>query len=191
LLPSDSAWVSQYSTAPSSDLLVKIYVSTLRCFFIINDFIFHFDTLYVVSLIKKLCDKLSAVAQLVLCVTVVWATHFSCSRALIRRKKCINKFKSLKNKWHFTILKTITDTVILKKGYSRESCHSPTSQISMLPAELLWISTALLQRKSVKVKNKIVYYKEIVKCQHLIFWPESQRRIHCATAKPEMNQRVS
>jgi hypothetical protein len=42
-----------------------------------------------------------------------------------------------------------------------------------------------------KVKNKILYYKETVKCRHLIFWPESQRMAQCLTAKPELNQRVT
>jgi hypothetical protein len=42
-----------------------------------------------------------------------------------------------------------------------------------------------------KLENKVVYYKETVGSQHLIFWPGSQRRVHCHTAKPESDQRVS
>jgi hypothetical protein len=30
-----------------------------------------------------------------------------------------------------------------------------------------------------KLENKIVYYKETFECQHLIFWPVSQWRVHC------------
>jgi hypothetical protein len=42
-----------------------------------------------------------------------------------------------------------------------------------------------------KVENKTVYYEETVECRHLIFWPENQRRIHCHTAKPEPNWKVT
>jgi hypothetical protein len=42
-----------------------------------------------------------------------------------------------------------------------------------------------------KVQNKILYYKETVECRHLIFWPGSQRRVHCHTANPEPNRRVA
>jgi hypothetical protein len=38
-----------------------------------------------------------------------------------------------------------------------------------------------------KVENKIVDYRETVECPHLIFWPQSQRRVHCHTAKPDLN----
>jgi hypothetical protein len=38
-----------------------------------------------------------------------------------------------------------------------------------------------------KVENKIVDYRETVECPHLIFWQWSQRRVHCHTAKPELN----
>jgi hypothetical protein len=41
------------------------------------------------------------------------------------------------------------------------------------------------------MKNKIVYYEETVVCQHLIFWPGSQRRINCHTAKPEGDKQPS
>lgn len=30
-----------------------------------------------------------------------------------------------------------------------------------------------------------------MKCLHLIFWPETQRRVHCHIAKPELNWRVT
>jgi hypothetical protein len=42
-----------------------------------------------------------------------------------------------------------------------------------------------------KVENKTVFFKEMVECLQLIFWPGSQRRIHCHTAKPELNRRVA
>jgi hypothetical protein len=42
-----------------------------------------------------------------------------------------------------------------------------------------------------KMKNRMVYYKETVKCWHLIFWPGSQRMVHCHTAKLGPNQRVT
>jgi hypothetical protein len=42
-----------------------------------------------------------------------------------------------------------------------------------------------------KVENSVVYYKEMVEFLYLIFWPGSQRRVHCHTAKPEPNRRVT
>jgi hypothetical protein len=41
-----------------------------------------------------------------------------------------------------------------------------------------------------EVENKIVYYKDTTDSRHLIFWPESQRRVHRHTAEPEPNRRV-
>jgi hypothetical protein len=46
-----------------------------------------------------------------------------------------------------------------------------------------------LQCKSVKVKTKIVYYKETVECCHLTSLPESQSSVHCHNAKLEPNGR--
>jgi hypothetical protein len=53
-------------------------------------------------------------------------------------------------------------------------------------------NNALVRRQLMvkKLENKIVYYKETVECQHLIFWPGSQGSIRCHTAKLEPNQRV-
>jgi hypothetical protein len=42
-----------------------------------------------------------------------------------------------------------------------------------------------------KVENKTAFSKEPVECLHVIFWPGSQRRFHCHTAKPEPNQRAT
>jgi hypothetical protein len=42
-----------------------------------------------------------------------------------------------------------------------------------------------------KLENKNLYNKEIFECQHLIFWPGSQGRVHCHTTKLEPNWRVS
>jgi hypothetical protein len=36
-----------------------------------------------------------------------------------------------------------------------------------------------------------VYYKETVECRLIIFWPGSQRTVHCHTAELEPNLRVS
>jgi hypothetical protein len=41
-----------------------------------------------------------------------------------------------------------------------------------------------------KLENKIVYYKETIECQHLIFLPGSQGMVLCHAAKLEQNQRV-
>jgi hypothetical protein len=41
-----------------------------------------------------------------------------------------------------------------------------------------------------KKENKTVFSKETVECLHVIFWPGSQRRFHCHTAKLEPNWRV-
>jgi hypothetical protein len=50
----------------------------------------------------------------------------------------------------------------------------------------------LTYKTMMAITNKIVHYKETVEYrQYLIFWPRSQRRVHCHTAKPEPNQRVS
>jgi hypothetical protein len=55
-----------------------------------------------------------------------------------------------------------------------------------------WRNVSFTCRVTVKkVENKIVYYEEIVECRHLIFWSRSQRRVHCHTAKPESNRRVT
>jgi hypothetical protein len=53
----------------------------------------------------------------------------------------------------------------------------PLLQVRSLLTELPQISKCKFllrcsQCKSVKVKNKIVYYEEIVTCRHLILWPE-------------------
>jgi hypothetical protein len=40
------------------------------------------------------------------------------------------------------------------------------------------------------MKNKALYYEQAVECSNLIFWPESQRSVHCCTAKLELNLRV-
>jgi hypothetical protein len=42
-----------------------------------------------------------------------------------------------------------------------------------------------------KVKDKIVYYKETVECQHVIFLPQCHRRAQCHTAELEPNWRVT
>jgi hypothetical protein len=42
-----------------------------------------------------------------------------------------------------------------------------------------------------KVENKTAFSKETVEYLHLIFWPGSQRRVHCHTVKLEPNQRVT
>jgi hypothetical protein len=42
-----------------------------------------------------------------------------------------------------------------------------------------------------KVENKTAFFGEVVECMHLIFWSGSQRRVHCHTAKSELNQRVT
>jgi hypothetical protein len=42
-----------------------------------------------------------------------------------------------------------------------------------------------------KWKIKLHFLKKTVGCLHLIFWPGSQRRVHCHTAKLEPNQRVA
>lgn len=44
---------------------------------------------------------------------------------------------------------------------------------------------------SIKVKNKIVNYEETFEYRHLIFWPGNQRTVHCHTAKPKLNQRIT
>jgi hypothetical protein len=41
------------------------------------------------------------------------------------------------------------------------------------------------------MENKILYYKETVESLCLIFWPKSQRRVHCHAAKLEPNWRVT
>jgi hypothetical protein len=40
-----------------------------------------------------------------------------------------------------------------------------------------------------KVENKTAFSKETVEYLHLIFWPGSQRKVHCHTAKSEGNNR--
>jgi hypothetical protein len=42
-----------------------------------------------------------------------------------------------------------------------------------------------------KMENKIVYYKETIECQHVIFWLVSQASVHCHIAKLEPNRRVT
>jgi hypothetical protein len=42
-----------------------------------------------------------------------------------------------------------------------------------------------------RIKQTFAFSKETVECLHLIFWPGSQRRVHCRTAKPEANRRVT
>jgi hypothetical protein len=34
-----------------------------------------------------------------------------------------------------------------------------------------------------KVENQTVFFEEMMECVHLIFWPGSQRSVHCHTAK--------
>jgi hypothetical protein len=38
-----------------------------------------------------------------------------------------------------------------------------------------------------KVENKTAFSKETVECLNLIFWPGRQRRVHCHTAKLQLN----
>jgi len=40
-------------------------------------------------------------------------------------------------------------------------------------------------------KNKTVYCKQTVECQHLILWPGSQNKVHCHTAELGPNRGVS
>jgi hypothetical protein len=42
-----------------------------------------------------------------------------------------------------------------------------------------------------EVANRIVFFKKTYDCRNLIFWPESQGRVRCHTAKLEPNRRVS
>jgi hypothetical protein len=42
-----------------------------------------------------------------------------------------------------------------------------------------------------KVFLREVHYKERVACPHLIFLPESERRVQCHSVKPEPNQSVT
>jgi hypothetical protein len=42
-----------------------------------------------------------------------------------------------------------------------------------------------------RMKQTFAFSKETVECLHLIFWPGSPRRVHCRTAKPEPNRRVT
>jgi hypothetical protein len=97
---------------------------------------------------------------------------------------------------HFTILKAITDIVIKNNIFMEIVPMLLVKRVSMLPTEQLQITyhTALLcgmQCKSVKMKNKIVYYEEIAECWHLIFRLESQRRVWCNIAKLEQNRRLT
>jgi hypothetical protein len=41
------------------------------------------------------------------------------------------------------------------------------------------------------LQNKIVYYKKTIECLHVICWAGSQGRVHCHTAKLELNRKVS
>jgi uncharacterized membrane protein len=67
------------------------------------------------------------------------------------------------------------------------------SEASTQPTKLLWATKDFVFYKTCevtvkKVENKIVYYRETVECQHLIFWAGSQRgRVQCHTAKSEPN----
>jgi hypothetical protein len=40
------------------------------------------------------------------------------------------------------------------------------------------------------VENKIACYEKM-ECLYLIFWPGSQRRVHCHIAELELNRRVT
>jgi hypothetical protein len=68
-------------------------------------------------------------------------------------------------------------------------------QISTLPPEVLltlWETNTLREYEATVKKLKIkLFSKETVEWLHLIFWPGSQRRVHCHTARPEPNRMVT
>jgi hypothetical protein len=81
-----------------------------------------------------------------------------------------------------------TKTYVRIKPRSPAKVHYQLSYHIQLKGDVFYDTYEVTMKK---MENKIVYYKETVECQHLIFWPGSQRRVHCHTAKTELNWRAT
>jgi hypothetical protein len=64
--------------------------------------------------------------------------------------------------------------------------HTPPTELEQQTNGWLFYGTYELT-----VKWKIKLCNKKTQCLHLIFWPRNQRRVHCHTAKPELNQSVT
>jgi hypothetical protein len=87
----------------------------------------------------------------------------------------------------------ITDIVIKKSyfGTKPRLPHTVGTYATNWATMVNWRKVSFTGWTVKKVENKIVYYKETVECVHLIFWSRSQKKVHCHTAKPELNWRVT
>jgi hypothetical protein len=71
--------------------------------------------------------------------------------------------------------------------HHRHTCYQLSYNSELKEVFFYWTYKVTVK----KVGNTVVYYNKTVECLHLIFWPRSQRRVHCHTAKLEPNRWVT